>query len=282
MDTSVHGFGRHVQTRWLRTFIGLIALVVIIGPGVAEAAKKKKPKPVAPPVSDLPNYVAFQAWQLRGKHLDESGGIAAAIEKAVLDHMQEWFAADPARAESVTARRELERIFFNLKYPTSAKPACFDQPWKGSTLLGVGYTLSWTNYNRSNVLALFEKSADKVRLAAVTHFMPMADLGYEFHPPVDSDDFWFFVRGTRPGKSQQRLSAVLYAFNGQELKSLWETRDAYDGRLQVGEKKVVLRYLREDEYVREQSHGRKPPRHEATYLITPNGLELESDREIPF
>jgi hypothetical protein len=66
------------------------------------------------------------------------------------------------------------------------------------------------------------------------------------------------------------------------VKSLWETHDAYDGRLIVGEKKVVVRYLREDEYIREQSHGRKPPRHEATYLITSKGLELESDMEIPF
>lgn len=269
-------------TRGGRILAALIVIVAMIGPGMAEAAKKKKPKPVAPPVSDLPNYVSFHAWQLRGKHPDESGEIAGKIEKAVLDHMQEWLAADPARAESVAARRELERIFFNLKYPTAAKPSCFDQPWRGSTLLGVGYTLSWTNYNRSNVLALFEKSGGKVRLAAVTHFIPMVDLRYAFHPPVGSEDFWFFAWGMRPGKSQQRLSAVLYAFNGQELKTLWETRDAYDGRMDIGEKKVILRYLREDEYVREQSHDRKPPRHEATYLITANGLELESDREIPF
>lgn len=282
MDSSAYGGCRQVGTRWLRILIGLAVIVAMAGPGVAQAAKKKKPKPVAPPVSDLPNYVAFQAWQLRGKHMDESGEIAGAIEKAVLDHMQEWFAADPARAESVAARRELERIFFNLKYPTEAKPSCFDQPWKGSTLVGVGYTLSWTNYNRSNVLALFEKSAGKARLVAVTHFVPMVDLRYEFHPPVGSDDFWFFAWGTRSGKSQQRLSAVLYAFNGQELKPLWETRDAYDGRLDIGEKKVTVRYLREEEYIREQSHDRKPPRHEATYLITAKGLELESDREIPF
>jgi len=265
-----------------RILAACVLIVMLIGPGVAEASKKKAPKPVAPPISDLPNYVSFHAWQLRGKHPDESGEIAGKIEKAVLDHMQEWFAADPAHAESVAARRELERIFFNLKYPTEAKPSCFDQPWKGSTLVGVGYTLSWTNYNRSSVLALFEKSAGKVRLATVTHFIPMVDLRYEFHPPVDSEDFWFFAWGERPGKSQQRLSAVLYDFNGQDVKSLWETHDAYDGRLIVGEKKVVVRYLREDEYIREQSHGRKPPRHEATYLITSKGLELESDREIPF
>jgi hypothetical protein len=264
----------------MRSLAVLLVVAMVVAPGVAEA--KKKPKPVAPPVSDLPNYVAFRAWELRGKHMDESGEITAAIEKAVLDHMAAWFSEDPARAESVAARRELERIFFNLKYPTRADPACFDQPWKGSTLVGVGYTLSWTNYNRSNVLAIFEKSGGKLRLAAVSHFIPMVDLRYEFHPAVGSDEFWFFAWGTRPGKSQLRLSARLYAFNGQELKSLWETRDVFDGKLDVGEKKVVVTYLNEEEYIREQAHGRKPPRHQASYLITPRGLELEADVEIPF
>jgi hypothetical protein len=271
-----------VTARWTRILISLVALVAMLAPGAALGARKKKPKPAPPPVSDLPNYVSHLAWQLRGKHLDESGEITGEIQKAVLNHMQEWLAADPSRAESVTARRELERIFYNLRYPTEAKPACFDEPWQGATLLGVGYTLYWTNYNRVNVLALFEKRAGKVRLAAVTDFIPMVDLAYEFHPPVGSEDFWFFARGTRPGKSQQRLSTILYAFDGERLKPLWEKRDIYDGRMDIGESKVVIRYLKEDEYVREQAHNRKPPRHEATYLITANGLELESDREVPF
>ena len=267
--------------RAMRILIALVALVTMVSPGVAMAAKKKQ-KPKAPPVSDLPNYLSYVAWQLRGKHLDESGEITSQIQKAVLDHMQNWLAADPDRAQSITARRELERIFYNLKYPTVAKPACFDQPWKGSTLLGVGYTLSWTNYNRANVFALFEKAAGKVRLAAVTNFIPMVDLGYDFHPPVGSEDFWIFMIGTRPGKSQPRLSSILYAFDGQDLKPLWETRDVYDGRMDIGEKQVEIRYLKEAEYIREQAHGRKPPRHLTTYQITAKGLELESDREIPF
>jgi hypothetical protein len=266
----------------MRVLISLVAVVAILTPGAAMAARKKKAKLVAPPVSDLPNYVSYLAWQLRGKHLDESGEITGQIQKAVLDHMQAWLAADPSRVESVTARRELERIFYNLRYPTEARPACFDQSWKGATLVGVGYTLFWTNYNRVNVLALFEKREGKVRLAAVTDFIPMVDLAYEFHPPAGSEDFWFFARGTRPGKSQQRLSTILYAFDGQTLKPLWEKRDIYDGRMDIGESKVVIRYLKEEEYMREQAHKRKPPRHEATYLITPRGLELESDREIPF
>ncbi len=275
-----------LRKQWLGRAVGFVAAWIIFAAGIAPAfakdKKEKPPKPVAPPVSDLPNYVAFEAWQLRGKHLDESDQISGAIERAVLDHMQTWFSEDLSRAESVPTRRELERIFFNLKYPTEAKPSCFDRPWKGSTLLGVGYTLYWTNYNRRNVLAIFEKSAGKIRLAAVTHFVPMVDMRYEFHPAVGSDDFWFFAWGERPGKSQQRLSTVLYDFNGQELKPLWEKGDVYDGKLEVGDKTVVVKYLREEEYIQEQVHSRKPPRHKATYLINPKGLELQSDVEIPF
>lgn len=270
-----------MAARWIRILISLVAFVAILGPGVALAGKKRS-KAAAPPVSDLPNYVSYLAWQLRGKHLDESEEFAGPIQKAVLEHMQEWLSADPSRAESVTARRELERIFYNVKYPTQAKPSCFDQSWKGATLLGVGYTLYWTDYNRINVLALFVKSGGQVSLATVTSFIPMVDLLYEFPTRQGADDFRFFAYGTRPGKSQPRLSAVLYSFDGQNLKSLWETHDRYDGRMDVEAEKVTIRYLKEEEYVREQAHSRKPPRHEATYRFTPAGLDLESDREIPF
>jgi DNA-binding HxlR family transcriptional regulator len=52
--------------------------------------------------------------------------------------------------------------------------------------------------------------------------------------------------------------------------------------MDVGPDKVVIRYLKEDEYVREVAHRRKPPRHEAIYKLTSQGLELEADHEIPF
>ncbi len=84
------------------------------------------------------------------------------------------------------------------------------------------------------------------------------------------------------GKSQPRLSAMLFAFDGSSLKSQWEARDAFDGRLEFGKGRVVLSYLKEEEYIREQVYKRKPPRHESTYKITPRGLELEGEREIPF
>lgn len=269
-----------MAARRIRILIGSLIVGAVLTPSMAWAQRRTAPAPA--PVSDLPNYVSYLAWQLRGKHLDESGEITGKIQKAVLDHMQTWLAADPARVESVAARRELERIFYNLRYPTTAMPSCFDHTWKGSTVLGVGYTLGWTNRNRASVLAIFQREPDNIRLVTVTKFIPMVDLHYELHPPVGSDDFWFFAWGTRAGKSQPRLSVIFYSFDGEKLKPLWETRDVFDGKMDVGETQVRIRYLKEAEYIREQAHGRKPSRYEVTYRITPMGLEVESDREIPF
>jgi len=270
--------GRLTALRWIRVLVALIAFTgMLVGPA---EGKEKKPKAAPPPPADLPGQVSYLAWQLRGVHIDDSATITDQIEKLVVDHLQEWLAH--RNATGVEARRELEAVFFKFRYPTYGQPACFAEPWKGSTLIGAGYTLGWTNFSRVNVVALFEHRERKSRLVALTHFVPFTDLHYEFLPARGSDDFWFFVYGTRPGKSQPRLTAILYAFDGQTLKSRWETHDVFDGKMDVGAEKVTIRYLKEDEYVRETAHGRKPPRHQAIYTITTQGLELESDQEIPF
>ena len=266
----------------LRRSVRVVLAVMLLGAVVVPAAALAKQKaPPPPPVSDLPNYLSYLAWKLRGVHIDDSGPITGEFQKLVLDDLEQWFAKSPEPKSDVEVRRELERLFYNLRYPTTAVAACFDRPWKGAVLLGAGYTLGWTNYNRVNVFALFEQRGGKTRLAGVTNFIPFVDLHYEFLPP-QGDDFRFIIYGARPGKSQPRLSAALYAFDGQALKSLWEVHDRLDGKIGVGEDKVTIRYLKEEEYVREQAHGRKPPRHEAIYRITPQGLELESEREMPF
>jgi len=264
------------QSRWPVVLLALLVLVVGLG---AATARKKKPKMAEPP-PDLPGHVAFLAWQLRGVHLDESEPITSKIEKLVLDHLQAWIAE--RTPTSVEVRRELEAVFSKLRYPTYAKPACFDEPWKGGVLIGAGYTLGWTNYDRTNVIALFDSRSGKTRLVALTRFLPRVDIHYEFPREPGSDVFRFFVYGFRPGKSQLRLSAMLYAFDGQELKPQWQTQDVYDGKMTVDSRMVTIRYLKEEEYVREVAHGRKPMRHQAIYRITPQGLELETEQEIPF
>jgi hypothetical protein len=279
METRTSGKASSVR-RWCRILAALLTLVLVLAPAGA-LARKKKAKDKPPLVSDLPNYLSYQAWKLRGVHIDDSGPITSEIQKLVLADLEQWFAKSPEPKTDVDVRRELERIFYNLRYPTSAVPACFDRPWKGAILVGAGYTLGWTNYNRMNVFALFVQSEGGTRLAAVTNFLPFVDLHYEFLPS-SGDDFRFIIYGTRPGKSQPRLSAILYSFDGQNLKAQWQAQDVYDGKMKVEDNQVTIRYLNEAEYIHEQAHDRNPPRHEATYKITPQGLELESDRNIPF
>jgi len=245
--------------------------------GVSPAMAKKKAPPPAP---GLPGHINTLAQQLPGVMLEDATPITSEIQKLVVDHMTQWMSN---RAPSdVEVRRELENLFSLLHYPIFGQPAVFASPWKGTTVIGAGYTLGWNDFDRQNVLMIFESRDGKSHLAAITNFVPRVDLHYEVLPPQGSDDLRFFTYGFRLGKSQPRLSVVLYAFDGQNLKSLWEQHDIYDGKIDVQQDKVVIRYLKEDEYVREVGAKRKPPRHEAIYRLTPAGLALEEDHEIPF
>jgi len=145
-----------------------------------------------------------------------------------------------------------------------------------------GYTLGWSDFDRLNIFGVFDNRDGKSRLAAVTSFTPRTDMTFEVIPSQIAEEFWFFAYGNRLGKSQLRLNAALYAFNGQGVKLLWETRDVYDGKMRIDRDKVTIRFLKEEEYARELAHRRKPPRYEATYLITPGGLVEIMQKEIPF
>jgi hypothetical protein len=262
---------RRWQAALLAAFLALLALA-------GGAAAKKKPQ--GGPPADLPGHVSYLAWQLRGQMIEDVVPITDQIQELVLDHVQQWLGNRSVTA--VELRRTLEAAFAKLRYPTFAKPSCFAEPWKGGTLMGAGYTLGWTGWERTNVVALFEHRDGVTRLAATTHFVPYTDIRYEFLAEPDSNLFRFFIYGFRPGKSQPRLAAILYAYDGQTLTPQWEIRDVLDGKMEIAENKLTLRYLKEDEYVKETLHRRKPPRHEAVYRITPRGLEIETEREIPF
>jgi hypothetical protein len=274
---------RRRALRWLGLALAVSLLTATFGLDAA-GAKKKKRRSLPPPPTDLPGQIDYYARQLAGVPLDESAPLTEKIQKLVLDHLGEWFAQQPPSdvPTGVQVRRELENVFSKLHYPFFGQPAVFTEPWKGGTLIGAGYTLGWTDYDRANVVALFESREGKTRQAALTNFVPRADLHYERLIVPGTDDFRFFVYGTRLGKSQPRLTVVLYSYDGQSLKTLWETRDVYDGKMDVDKEKVTIRYLKEEEYIRETLRKRKPPRYEATYKITPQGLELEAEHEIQF
>jgi hypothetical protein len=262
-----------------------LGVLALISPSVAGARKKKKPLP--PTLADQVNSLARQLY---GVPFDESQPLTDQIQKLVLDHMSQWLAAHPPTAQSlepaaaspydVQVRRELESLFALLRYPIYAIAAAFAQPWGKQELVGAGYTLGWSDYDRANVVALFEASGASVEPLAITHFVPDTDLHYAFFapPPAAADQFWFLVYGTRLGKSHPRLSAVLYSFDGKALNALWQIRDAYDGQISVAGERVLINYMKESEFIDAVTNHTEAPRHQAAYHVGTNGLELEYDR----
>jgi hypothetical protein len=265
--------------------VGAILLFCVFAASPASARKKKKPE--GPPAS-LPGRVNYLARELYAVPLDSSAPITNQIQTLILNHLEQWFAAGGAKDAAsgkpldVRVRQQIEYAFSELHYPLEGKAAVFTHPWKNGQLIGAGYTLGWPDFRTVNVLALYQYAAGKARFLTLTHFVPRTDLHYAFLPATANGDLRLMVYGYRAGKSQPRLTAILYAFDGAHLHSLWETHDAYDGRLQVAPDAVTLRYLVESEYVQYEERGQKPPRHEAVYKVTPQGLTLVTDHEIPF
>jgi hypothetical protein len=253
----------------------LSLIAVLFGVGAAGGKKRVTPQPAG-----LPGRINDLAKQLPGVMLEDAGPITSQIQKLTVDDLSEWMAN--RTPSDVETRREMENAFSLLHYPLVGLPAAFAQPWKGQTVIGAGYTLGWTDFDRQNVLAIFSSSMGKSQLVTVTNPIPRIDLHYELLPQLAWDDLRFFLYGFRPGKSQLRLSVVLYSFDGQSLKSLWESQDIYDGRIDFLKDKFTITYLREDEYVQAVAEKRKPPRHLATYQLTSAGIQLLDDHEIPF
>lgn len=287
MNSSIHILSRRAFLAGLSSFF-YAGMILFLSSPASALGEKKKSRPPLQPSADLADHVEDLGRQLLSTPLDESEPLTSQIQKLVMDHLEAWMAsASPGSTPDSTpfavhVRRQMEGAFSKLHYPVYGHPKVFSQSWNGGVLTGAGYTLGWSDYDRVNVIALFESREGKTRLIGIDHFVPHTDLHYAFLPAPDRTSFRFLAYGIRLGKSQPRLSAVLYGYDGRSLKSLWEKRDIYDGKLEVEKDSVVIRYLNEDEYIHELTYNRHPPRHMAVYKSTPQGLKLDSDTEIPF
>lgn len=272
-----------VAARYQRGLILLIIALLAAGP--AALAKKKKQQP-----ADLPTRVASIAQLLWGMPLDESQPLTSQVETLVLDHMNQWFTSHPPEGQpspgsgpyAVEVRREIESLFADLHSPLYANVNTFERPFGDGRLLAAGYTLGWSDFDRANVIALYEIHGATVQQAALTHFLPDVDIRFHLFdpPPAAAGQFWFLAYGNRLGKSSPRLSAELYAFDGKALKSLWKIQDVYDGRFSFSPTggRVVMSYLKEDELTQAIASNQQVMRHEAAYHVAPDGLDQEYDR----
>ncbi len=254
----------------------------------ASGAPRKHKKP--PPPDDLPTQVSKLARQLWGVPLDESEPLTSQVQKLVLDHMTQWINAHPPDADATvkagavpykeTLRHEVESVFAKVRNPNYAIASTFLQSLGGKPVVGVGYTLGWSDFDRANVLAIYEATDAGYQQVAVSHFVPDVDLNFHFfQPPAGvSEQLWFLAYGTRLGKSSPRLSAILYSFDGKTLQPLWRTTDVYDGRISFEGDRVMISYLKEDELKQAILNHTPSVRHEASYQVASKGLALEYDR----
>jgi hypothetical protein len=276
--------------RVCRLGMAMTLVVMLAGAGTALAKRHKHRSAPAPGLAD---QIQKLALQLYGLPYYEAGPIPGKIQTLVLGSLSAWM-NQPAASDSsssypldVRVRMQLESDFSKLHYPWFGRPAVFVRPWRGGELIGAGYTLGWSDFDRVNCVALFEREGGKTQLAAVTNFVPQADLHYAFLAPAPGGNFRFITYGYILGMSQPRLSAVLYSFDGASLKDLWDSRntfkqDLYDGKMAITGNTVTFRYLIEKEYVQAVEQNQLPPGYESIYKITPQGLTLESERQIPF
>jgi hypothetical protein len=261
------------RLRWSGIGVGLLAVLAV------SAAQGRNKKESGPP-ADLPGRVSSLAMQLYGQDLEDSVEITDEIQNLVVAHLEAWIANRSPNV--VQVQREIESVFSKLRYPAYAEAAVFASPWKGEELIGAGYTLGWSDIWRTNVVVLFSNRNGHTQKVAFTPFVPRTDLHYLLLPPSASGDFRFIIYGSRLGKSHPRLTAALYSFDGKSLRSSWDTTDLFDGTLSAQGNEIVIRYLKEDEFISQTAEGHLPPRYQITYTVTPQGLELSGERVIPY
>ncbi|HVB29509.1 MAG TPA: hypothetical protein VNG91_06850 [Terriglobia bacterium] len=264
------------KVRWAGIMVSLLMAAVGFGIGTAQAGKKKAE---GPPV-DLPGHVAYLGKQLYGLDVEDAEPVTNEIQKLVVGHLNAWIANRSPNI--IQVRHELDQVFSKLQYPAIGTPSVFKAPWKGTELIGAGYTLGWSDIWRVNVVVLYETRNGQTREVATTQFVPRTDLHYAILSPSAAGDFRFLAYGWKLGMSHPRLTVLLYSFDGKKLQSQWKTEDLFGGKLTVTNNVLVIRYLNENEYVRETQQGHLPPRHQMTYKITPQGLQLESEHDIPY
>lgn len=256
------------------------------GVGAAQAHRSSSRRP-APP-QDLPDRINSLMLQLNGVPLNEAGNIPAQVESLVIPSLTSWVSQNAAVNSrggyplDVRVRQQLEHDFSKLHYPLFGHPLVFVRPWNGGKLIGAGFTLGWSDFDRVNLVALFESKGGKTWRVALTHFVPYTDLHYSFIAPGPHGSFRFLAYGYRLGKSQPRLSVVLYSLNGQKLTRLWARQDLYDGRMEVTPDTVTFRYLIENDYIQAVEQGQLPSWHEALYNVAPQGLTLVTERLLPY
>ena len=269
------------RKKWLRALI-LLTLFATVGFALESVAAQNRNAPRSY-LNSTASFVKAWAGTLDRTHMTDALPMNHHIQELVFRYVEDYVAGkeDSPAPSPVELRRDLEiSVFGELKWPFEAMVRTFAHPWKGGHLLGVGYSLRWTDQNRFNGIGLFLIQEGKISRVASANFVPGTDLTFDILPARNPDQLLLLVSGIRKGKSHPRLSLMLYSFEGDALKPQWERQDIYGGKFRVDEGNLWITYLKEEEFIRETRYGRFPPRYEALYSPQGSGFSLESDEVV--
>ncbi len=264
--------------KW-KAAIAVLVLGLLVAPAGVEAKKKPRAKSAAELARPTSHYITTWSQTLVKYDLEDSRKMNLHIRELVFRHVEQYINRQEAASVSpVEVRREVERLFDGVRWPVNVIVKTFLKPWKQERLLGVGYSLGWSEQNRYNALAIYSLEEGKMREVSVLEFVPGPDLQpFGFVPTQNPDEWLLLVHGFRKGKSHPRLSAALFAFDGKQFRSVWEKRHVYDGKIKVENGNLVISFYQEEELIREALYRRLPPRYRAVYRRQDSTYVLDTE-----
>ena len=264
--------------KW-KAAIAVLMLGLLAAPAGVDAKKKSKSKSAADLARPTSHYITTWSKTLVKYDIEDSRKMNLHIRRLVFGHVEQYLNGQEAGSVSqVEVRRQVERLFDGVKWPLNVIVKTFLKSWKQERLLGVGYSLGWTEQNRYNAVAIYSLGGGKIREVSVLEFVPGPDLRpFDFVPTENPDEWLLLVHGFRKGKSHPVLSAALFAFEGGQFQPIWEKLHVYDGKLKVEDGNLVISFYQEEELIREAHQRRLPPRYRAVYRRQDSTYVLDTE-----
>lgn len=159
--------------------------------------------------------------------------------------------------------------------PNVASVAC--RQWEGSFYYIVGYVLNGAVAYSRSWLGVFSVPlvGSSELLAAAENTFPDRTLAIETLSPEIRDDLTFLAHGVNWGDAHNRLTAIVYSFDGHEIRPVWSLAGLSQGHIEVQGPRIRLTYL----------SSPLGPGYESvrgiveTYEVTPSGVELQERSE---
>jgi hypothetical protein len=159
--------------------------------------------------------------------------------------------------------------------PNTASVIC--SQWEGGSYYIVGYVLNGAAaYSRSwiGVFSVPLEGSCEL-LAAAENTLPNRTVALEPLLPQIRGNLSFLVHGVNWGDAHNRLTAIVYSFDGHEIRPVWSLADLSQGQIEVQGPRIKLTYLSSPLGPGYESVKRIVE----TYEVTPSGVELREHSE---